>query len=125
MSSVTDTITADGLRRSPVIGSVTYMSPEQVRGLRIDHRTDIFSFGVVVFEMLAGFPPFRRSTSGDTLNAILHDDPPSIPSTDDEPRPLERIARHCLEKSADERFQNVRDLIFDLEAAPPSVAPAL
>ena len=118
ISSVTDTVEVDGVHRSPVIGSVTYMSPEQVRGLRIDHRTDIFSLGVVVFEMLAGFPPFRRGTSGDTLNAILHDDPPSIPFDDEELRPLERLARHCLEKSPAERFQNARDLIFDLETVP-------
>jgi Tol biopolymer transport system component len=114
LSSITDTITVDGLRRSPVVGSVTYMSPEQVRGSRIDHRTDIFSFGVVFYEMLAGFPPFRRASSGETLNAILYDDPPSLPPGDPALAVLERITRHCLEKTPDDRFQNFRDLMFDL-----------
>jgi Tol biopolymer transport system component len=122
-SSVTDTITVDGMRRSPVIGSVTYMSPEQVRGLRVDHRTDIFSLGVVMFEMLAGFPPFRRGSAGETLNAILYDDPPRLQTEDEVSRALERVARHCLERSADDRFQNARDLIFDLESAMQNPRP--
>jgi Tol biopolymer transport system component len=127
LSGITDTITVDGLRRSPVIGSVTYMSPEQVRGFQIDHRTDMFSFGVVLYEMLAGFSPFRRSTPGDTLNAILHDDPPRLPPGDPGLPSLERVARHCLEKSPDDRFQNFRDLIFDLTTRaeePQTTAPA-
>ena len=116
LSNFTETITVDGVHRAPVIGSVAYMSPEQVRGARIDHRTDIFSLGVVFYEMLAGFPPFRRATAGDTINAILHDDPPSLSPGDEAMPALERIVRHCLEKTPDARFQNVRDLIFDLEA---------
>jgi eukaryotic-like serine/threonine-protein kinase len=116
-SNITETITVDGVHRAPVIGSVAYMSPEQIHGARVDHRTDIFSLGVVFYEMLAGFPPFRRATAGDTINAILHDDAPSL-SDDRAMLALERIVKHCLEKAPDERFQNVRDLIFDLETRP-------
>ena len=65
--------------------------------------------------MLSGFPPFRRVTPGDTLNAILHDEPPELPRTDPAIPALERIVRHCLEKKPEERFQNFRDLVFHLE----------
>ena len=97
------------------MGTVAYMSPEQARGLRVDHRTDIFSFGVVLYEMLSGFPPFQRVTR--RRHAQRHParrtsgpptDRPAIPA-------LERIVRHCLEKKPEERFQNFRDLLFHLE----------
>jgi len=110
----TETVTVDGTLPT-VIGTVTYMSPEQARGLRVDHRTDIFSFGVVLYEMLSGFPPFQRVTPGDTLSAILHDEPAELPRVDSAIPALERIVRHCLEKKPDERFQNFRDLNFHLE----------
>ena len=115
--SQTETVAVKGAQGS-VIGTVTYMSPEVARGLRVDHRTDIFSFGVVFYEMLAGFPPFRRATSGDTLNAILRDEPSELPRTDRAIPALERIIRHCLEKQPVERFQNFRDLIFHLDNRP-------
>ena len=114
----TATITLDGVQLAPVVGTAAYMSPEQARGLRTDHRSDIFSMGAVLYEMLAGFVPFRRSTPAETLSAILHDDPPELPRAVAIAQPLERILRHCLEKTPEERFQNVRDLIFDLEALP-------
>jgi len=98
-----------------VMGTVGYMSPELARGLRVDHRTDIFSFGVVLYEMLAGFAPFQRLTPGDTLNAILNDEPAELPRGDSEIPALERIVRRCLEKKPEERFQNCRDLAFHLE----------
>jgi eukaryotic-like serine/threonine-protein kinase len=115
-SGNTETVTIDGIERTTVVGTVAYMSPEQARGMRIDHRTDIFSFGVVLYEMLAGFPPFRRATVGDTINAILHDDATALPKSDAAIPALERLVHHCLEKKPEERFQNFRDLAFDLES---------
>lgn len=118
----TATVTLDGVPAAPVVGTAAYMSPEQVRGLRADHRSDIFSLGVVLYEMLAGFAPFRRRTSAETLAAVLHDEPPELISVAPVGRPLERVVRHCLEKVPEERFQNVRDLIFNLGALPESTA---
>jgi Tol biopolymer transport system component/tRNA A-37 threonylcarbamoyl transferase component Bud32 len=113
-SSLTETIDVNGLAPT-VMGTATYMSPEQARGHRIDHRTDIFSFGVVLYEMLCGFSPFQRAAQGDTLNAILRDEPADIPRIDPSIPALERIVRRCLEKKPEERFQNFRDLAFHLE----------
>lgn len=113
-SANTETVTVDGTLPT-VMGTVAYMSPEVARGLRVDHRTDIFSFGVVLYEMLSGFPPFQRLTPGDTLTAILHDEPAALPRTDPEIPALEGIVRHCLEKQPEERFQNFRDLLFHLD----------
>jgi serine/threonine protein kinase/Tol biopolymer transport system component len=112
------TITLDGVAVAPVLGTAAYMSPEQARGLRADHRSDIFSLGVVLFEMLAGFAPFRRGSAAETVGAILHDEPPALAGIVRIAAPLEHIVRHCLEKARDERFQSVRDLIFDLNALP-------
>jgi eukaryotic-like serine/threonine-protein kinase len=120
----TGTITFDGVPLAPVVGTAAYMSPEQARGLRTDHRSDIFSLGVVLYEMLAGFAPFRRGTAAETLGAILHDDPPALESIVPIGVPLERIVRHCLEKTPEQRFQSVRDVIFDLEALPPAALSA-
>jgi Tol biopolymer transport system component len=100
-----------------ILGTVGYMAPEQVRGNAGDHRSDIFSFGAILYEMLSGRQAFRSESSIETLNSILKDDPPDffelslrVPSA------LDRIARHCLEKNPDERFQSARDLAFDLGA---------
>jgi serine/threonine protein kinase len=120
----TATITVDGVSLGPVVGTAAYMSPEQARGLRTDHRSDIFSLGVVLYEMLAGFTPFRRGTSPETLGAILHDDPPGLMSVAPIAAPLERIVRHCLEKTPEQRFQSVRDVLFDLDALPPAALSA-
>jgi serine/threonine protein kinase/Tol biopolymer transport system component len=114
----TATVTLDGVQLGPVVGTAAYMSPEQARGLRTDHRSDIFSAGAVLYEMLAGFAPFRRSTPAETLIAILHDEPPDLTRVASIAPPLERIVRHCLEKTPEQRFQNVRDFIFDLDALP-------
>ncbi len=114
----TATVTLDGVQIGPVVGTPSYMSPEQARGLRTDHRSDIFSTGIVLYEMLSGFAPFRRSTTADTLSAILHDEPPALTPTVKIAPLLERIVRHCLEKTPEQRFQNVRDLIYDLESLP-------
>lgn len=104
------------------MGTAGYMSPEQVRGLAADSRSDIFSFGAVLYEMLTGERAFRGDTSVETLTAILKEDPPEPSRRVAElPASLDRLVRHCLEKSPDERFQSARDLAFDLEA-PPTVS---
>ncbi len=112
----TETITVDGVPHARVVGTARYMSPEQARGLRSDHRSDIFSLGVVLYEMLTGVSPFRRSTAGLTMAAILHDDPAELISSAPLPPALGRIVGHCLEKDPEQRFQNVRDLSFDLRS---------
>jgi Tol biopolymer transport system component len=100
------------------MGTAGYMSPEQVRGLLVDCRTDIFSFGAVLYEMLTGRRAFKRDTAAETMTAILHDDPPeTLASGRHIPPALDRTVRHCLEKSPDQRFQSARDLAFDLESA--------
>ncbi len=100
-----------------VLGTVSYMSPEQVRGEPADHRSDIFSLGCVLYEMLSGRRAFNGDTSVETMNAILKEEPPEFTTIDGAlPPALERIVRHCLEKSPDERFQSARDLAFDLES---------
>ena len=107
-----------------VVGTIGYMSPEQVRGLPADSRSDIFSFGTVLFEMLVGHRPFRGETTADTLSAILREDPPALTETS-VPLPLERIVRRCLEKAPPNRFQSADDLAFALEAVTlTSAAPA-
>ncbi|HVH57190.1 MAG TPA: protein kinase [Vicinamibacterales bacterium] len=101
-----------------VMGTVAYMAPELARGLRVDHRADIFSFGIVLYEMLAGFPPFQRVSVGETLNAIIHDEPEALPSSAAAIPALERVVRHCLEKQPEQRFQNFHDLLFHLDTLP-------
>lgn len=109
------TVTLEAAAPAPIVGTPAYMSPEQARGLRTDHRSDIFSTGAVLYEMLAGFAPFRRGSASETLSAVLHDDPPKLTRVAPE---LESIVLHCLEKAPEARFQNVRDLIFDLQSLP-------
>jgi Tol biopolymer transport system component len=100
-----------------VLGTVGYMSPEQVRGRAADHRSDIFSLGTVLYEMVSGQRAFRGDSSVETMNAILKEDPPEIPATNRSfPPALERLIRRCLEKSPEERFQSARDLAFALDA---------
>ena len=92
------------------------MSPEQVRGQAVDHRTDIFSLGIVLYEMLAGRRPFHGSTAADTIAAIVKEDPADLPSVDRHiPAGLERIVDRCLEKTPSARFQTASDLGFALE----------
>jgi hypothetical protein len=100
-----------------VLGTVGYMSPEQVSGMPADSRSDIFSFGCVLYEMVTGHRAFHRETAAETMTAILNEDPPVIFAANrDVPASLERIVRHCLEKGPEERFQSVLDLAFDLQA---------
>ncbi len=100
-----------------VLGTVGYMSPEQVRGQPPDHRTDIFSFGSLLYEMLSGRPAFLGESGIETMNAILKEEPPTISSMSGRgiPPGLEAILRRCLEKNPGERFQSARDLAFALE----------
>src|SRR4029450_6746679 len=96
------------------------MAPEQVRAQPVDHRSDIFSLGSVLFEMATGGPAFKRDTAAETMTAIPREAPPD--RTDPRSRSarlapgLERTLRHCLEKAPEERFQSARDLAYDLEA---------
>jgi Tol biopolymer transport system component len=100
-----------------VMGTLGYMSPEQVRGRASDARSDIFSFGAVLYEMLSGRRAFRGDSAADTMSAILREDPPDLSSTNRSIAPgLDRIVRHCLEKDPEARFHSAHDLAFHLEA---------
>jgi len=108
---------AQGTTPGTVLGTVGYMSPEQVRGTAVDHRSDLFAFGVVLYEMLTGRRAFQRDTPAETMTAILKDDAPELVESRTDVSPtFDRIVRHCLEKSPDERFQSARDVAFALEA---------
>ena len=99
-----------------ILGTVGYMSPEQVRGLSSDHRSDIFAFGAVLYEMLTGKRAFHGNTNADTLSAILQKDPPELSeSNPDLSVPLVRIIEHCVEKNPAERLQSMRDVHIYLE----------
>ncbi len=111
-SMATVSVTEPGV----VLGTVGYMSPEQVRGQTVDHRTDIFSLGAVLYEMLSGRRAFQGSTSADTMSAILKEEPADLSSTGRHlPPALARTVHRCLEKDPAERFQSARDLAFNLE----------
>ncbi len=108
-----------------VLGTVGYMSPEQVRGQTVDHRSDIFSFGTILYEMLAGKRPFQSETSADVMSAILREEPEDLSKISPNiPPGLERIASHCLEKKPEERFQSARDMVFHLEGLTVSSGPS-
>ncbi len=121
-STVTRAITGEGA----VVGTPHYMSPEQVEAKDTDARSDIFSFGVVLYEMVTGRRPFVGDTSASLLASILRDQPPSIAQRHPAvPRALERVIRRCLEKRSDDRWQSARDLkptleLIDLDAPPAS-----
>jgi serine/threonine protein kinase/Tol biopolymer transport system component len=106
-----------------VLGTAGYMSPEQVRGKTVDHRTDIFAFGTILYEVVTGKQPFRKPTSADTMAAILNEEPSSIsqaaPAT---PPGLQRVVHRCLEKGPEQRFHSAHDLAFALEALSDSGA---
>src|ERR1700722_329755 len=100
-----------------VMGTVGYMSPEQVRGEPIDPRSDIFSFGAVLHEMLTGKRAFKRETSAETMTAVLREEPPALNDTGWQgPPELQRILARCLEKNAGRRFQSASDLAFAMES---------
>ncbi len=106
-----------GTEPGVVLGTLGYMSPEQVRGRPADARSDIFSFGAVLYEMLSGKRAFHGDSAADTMSAILTKEPPDLSETNRNVAPgLERVVRHCLEKNAEERFHSAHDLAFDLAA---------
>jgi Tol biopolymer transport system component len=100
-----------------VMGTPGYMSPEQVRGRAVDHRTDIFAFGAILYEMLTGTRAFHRATSAETMTATLNDEPPAISQlVQSIPPGLQRVVHRCLEKNPEQRFHSASDLAFALEA---------
>ncbi|MGA2356574.1 MAG: protein kinase [Terriglobales bacterium] len=112
MATVTHGATEAGM----VMGTAGYMSPEQVRGLTLDPRSDIFSFGAILYEMLTGKRAFHGATPADTMSSILKEDPPELSETNRNVSPaLERIVQHCLEKNPESRFHSASDIAFDLE----------
>jgi eukaryotic-like serine/threonine-protein kinase len=111
------TLTSSHTAAGVVMGTASYMAPEQVRGEAADPRTDIFAFGAVLYEMLSGVRAFRRDTPAETMTAVLKDDPPELSDPGRLVSPaLERIVRRCLEKNPEQRFQSTRDLSFALGA---------
>ena len=111
-SAITLTATAPGV----VLGTIGYMAPEQVRGLPADNRSDIFSMGAILYEMLSGERAFQGATPADTMSAILKENPQELANhVHNLPPALGRIVHRCLEKDPAERFQSARDLAFNLE----------
>ena len=118
LNPTVDTAEPTLLKTDPgiVMGTVAYMSPEQVRGDETDHRSDIFSFGTVLYEMLSGQQAFQRKSAAETMSAILKEEPSELTQTNPNiPSVLEHIARRCLEKGREQRFQSASDLAFALQ----------
>lgn len=113
-ASEVSTQTQDGM----IVGTIGYMSPEQVKGLPADHRSDIFSFGLVLYEMLAGKRAFSGGSSMEVMSAILKEEPSELPESIGPA--LKRIVEHCLDKNPNRRFQSAFDLAFALQAPPSS-----
>ena len=107
-----------------LVGTCGYMAPEQARGRPADARSDIFSMGALLYEMLSGRRAFAGQTPADTLAALLTQDPPEMSAISHPvPRPLERVVRRCLERNPEERFQSARDVAFGLQAVSDTGAP--
>lgn len=118
----TSTLTEPGV----VVGTANYMSPEQVRGTKVDHRSDIFSFGVVFYEMLTGLSPFRRDSRAETMHAVLTDQPRSVHElVSGVPAGIEQIILRCLEKEPNRRFVSTRDLAFSIDAIARGTRPQI
>jgi Tol biopolymer transport system component len=113
-----DSTTIDMTDEGTVLGTAGYMSPEQVRGEVVDHRSDLFSFGVILYEMLGGKRAFAGGSSVEVMHAILKEDPPELPAS--VPPVFDRIMRRCLQKDRERRFQTAADLLFALQFLPHS-----
>ena len=125
--TATATVAAPLTAQGAILGTVQYMAPEQIEGGDADRRTDIFALGVVLYEMLAGRPPFAGHSSASLLGSILKDDPPplvqAVPAA---PLALDHVVRRCLAKDPDERFQTARDVLLELKwIAESASAPGL
>ncbi len=123
-----ETVGVNGTAPGMVMGTVGYMSPEQVRGERVDHRTDIFSFGAVLYEMVSGKRAFQKGSAVETMSAILKEDVPELSDSSVAISPgIDRIIRRCLEKTPERRFQSASDLAFAIEAlsAPSGASTAV
>jgi serine/threonine protein kinase len=108
-----------------IVGTIGYMAPEQVRGQPVDARADVFAFGAVLYEMVTGRRAFQKTTAADTMTAILTEEPPEVSSSrPGVPAAIDRIVRHCLEKSPGERFQSARDIAFALDTLTAAAADA-
>jgi len=111
------TLTSSHTAAGVVMGTASYMAPEQVRGDAADPRTDIFAFGAILYEMLSAKRAFRRDTPAETMTAVLKEDPPELSDPGHAVSPaLDRIVRRCLEKDPEQRFQSAKDLSFALSA---------
>ena len=125
-----ETVTEPITRAGAILGTLYYMAPEQVEAKEADERSDIFSFGVVFYEMITGQRPFTGDTQAATLASLMKDQPPPMSQRQPAvPRALERVVRKCLEKKPDDRWHSARDLkptleLIDLDAPPPSSASA-
>jgi hypothetical protein len=121
LAKLTEPLNRDGATTTAigiVLGTVGYMSPEQARGLPADQRSDIFSFGSLLYELLAGTPAFGGASSIETMSAIIKDDPPDLSGrAPAAPPSLVRVVERCLQKSPDDRFQSAADLRFAIEQA--------
>jgi len=101
-----------------VMGTLGYMSPEQVKGFSVDHRSDLFSFGAVLYEMLSGKRAFKRDTAAETMSAILTEEPPELSESGRSISPaLDQVVKHCMEKDRSNRFQSAKDIAFALSQA--------
>jgi Tol biopolymer transport system component len=125
-SALSDLATAAaGTQAGVILGTLGYMSPEQLKGQAVDSRSDIFALGGVLYEMLTGRRAFQRDTAAETMTAILSDEPPEVSESGARIAPaLDRVVRHCLEKSPASRFQSARDLAFALDSLSTSSDPA-
>ena len=119
-ANTSQTATLNATTPGMAMGTAGYMSPEQVRGQAVDLRSDIFSLGVILYEMISGQRAFQGDSAIEAMNAILKEDPPPLADAS-----FDRLIRHCLEKNPEERLQSARDLRFYLDTlSSPSQAPA-